>query len=405
MRIGMMADFYKPHVSGVTNVISLNKQYLEKLGHDVFVFTFSTQAKEKPYVDDESNIIRSPGFSMLDTGYHFNVRYSKEARRLVQTMDIVNVHHPILSGPLALRYCRPRGIPIVFTTHTRYDLYAQIYLPAVADIIGGTALESYLPAFCRLIDVTIAPSAGMRDVLRRMGVDAKITVVPNGVDIKPFRSPERVLDRKSFSFKQDDILLMYVGRLGPEKNLPFLLRSFRGLALAYDRVYLLLVGEGPASEDMRDMVKQMKMESRVRFTGLIPYDELPGYLAMGDAFVTASISEVHPLSVIEAMASGLPVLGIQSPGIGDTIEDSVTGFIVDGEDLAAFTAKMMLLSTGHEKRKQMGNQAKVAAEEYSIERTIKVLVDCYQHAIDASAKRKRTWSTRVNRVFDRWRKT
>jgi glycosyltransferase involved in cell wall biosynthesis len=199
-----------------------------------------------------------------------------------------------------------------------------------------------------------------------MGVDAKITVVPNGVDIKPFRSPEKVLDRKSFGFKQDDILLLYVGRLGPEKNLPFLLRSFRGLALAYDRVYLLLVGEGPASEDMRDMVKQMKMESRVKFTGLIPYDELPGYLAMGDAFVTASISEVHPLSVIEAMASGLPVLGIQSPGIGDTIEDGATGFLVDGEDLAAFTAKMMLLSTGHENRKQMGNQAKVAAEEYSI---------------------------------------
>jgi len=64
---------------------------------------------------------------------------------------------------------------------------------------------------------------------------------------------------------------------------------------------------------------------------------------MGDAFVTASVTEVHPLTVIEAMASGLPVLGIQSPGVGDTIQEGVTGFLAPQEDLAMFTAKMVKL--------------------------------------------------------------
>jgi len=405
MRIGMMADFYKPHISGVTNVISLNKKYLEKLGHEVFVFTFSTQNKDHPYTDDELNVIRSPGISMLDTGFNFNVRYSKQARRLLQSMDLVNVHHPILSGPLAIRYCRSRGIPIVFTNHTRYDLYAQIYLPAFADVISETALVVYLPAFCRLINLVIAPSAGMQNVLQQMGVDAEIVIVPNGVDIQPFRSPDIVQNREDFGFKPNDILLIYFGRLGPEKNLPFLLRSFRWVAQAYSQVNLLLIGGGPEQENLKEMVQEMGIESRVRFTGIIPYELLPGYLPMADAFVTASISEVHPLSVIEAMASGLPVLGIQSPGVGDIVEDGITGYLVDGEDLASFTAKMVRIATDHDKRKQMGIEARKEADQYDIERTTKRLVDCYQQVISSNARRKRSWTMRVNRKLDRWRRS
>ncbi len=404
MRIGMMADFYKPHTSGVTNVISLNKKYLEKLGHEVFIFTFSTQSKENPYIDDESNVIRSPGISMLDTGYNFNVRYSREARRLLQSMDIVNVHHPILAGSLAIRYCRNRGIPIVFTNHTRYDLYAQVYLPAVADVIGVTALEAYIPAFCRMINLVIAPSAGMRDVLLRMGVDAKIDIVPNGVDIQPFRFPNEVRKREDFGFKSSDIILMYFGRLGPEKNLQFLLRSFRGVAQTYNQVNLMLIGGGPDKENLQEHVRQMGMESRVCFTGLIPYEQLPGYIPLADAFVTASISEVHPLSLIEAMASGLPVLGIQSPGVEDIVEDDVTGYLVEGEDLAAFTAKMVRLAIDHEKRKQMGVEARKSADRYAIERTTNLLVECYENVITSNARRKRSWSMRMNRMLDRWRR-
>jgi len=153
------------------------------------------------------------------------------------------------------------------------------------------------------------------------------------------------------------------------------------------------------------MVQQMGIESRVRFTGIIPYDLLPSYLPMADAFVTASISEVHPLSVIEAMASGLPVLGIQSPGVGDIVEDGITGYLIDGEDLATFTAKMVRMATDHDKRKRMGIEARKAADQYAIERTTNLLVECYQHAISSNAWRKRSWTMRINRMLDRWRRS
>src|SRR5512147_444085 len=177
MRIGMLADVYKPHISGITHYISLNKRYLEKLGHQVYIFTFG----DEDYADDESNVIRSPGLPILDTGYYINLQHSPRARKLLRTMDIVHVHHPFLSGSLALRYCKPRAIPIVFTNHTRYDLYAQAYLPGLPDIIGETSLKAYMPSFCRACDLVISPSPGMREVMQRFGVDVPITVVPNGV--------------------------------------------------------------------------------------------------------------------------------------------------------------------------------------------------------------------------------
>ncbi|MDP2975539.1 MAG: glycosyltransferase, partial [Anaerolineales bacterium] len=160
MRIGMMTDLYKPYISGITNYISLNKRYLEQAGHEVFVFTFG----DLDYKDDETRIFRSPGLQLVDTGYYLSFHYSRQVKALLQTMDVVHIHHPFLSGRLALRYCRPLRIPILFTNHTRYDLYAQAYLPLLPEEISATFLETYMPSFCNAVDLVISPSTGMAQV-------------------------------------------------------------------------------------------------------------------------------------------------------------------------------------------------------------------------------------------------
>ncbi len=396
MRIGMMADVYKPHISGITNYIALNKRYVEKLGHQVFIFTFG----DEDYADEETNVIRSPGLPILDTGYYINLQHSKRARKLLNTMDIVHVHHPFISGSLALRYCKPRAIPIVFTNHTRYDLYAQAYLPGLPDIIGETSLKAYMPSFCRACDLVISPSLGMREVMQRFGVEIPITVVPNGVDLHPFQKKANAIDRSVLGFTHEDVVLIYIGRLGPEKNLHFLLRSFAGAAQAYDHIGLVLVGDGPEKEDLQILAEHLGINSRVRFTGSLPYSEIPSYLCMSDAFVTASVTEVHPLSLIEAMAAGLPVLGIQSPGVGDSINDGVTGFLAAQEDMAAFTAKMVRLAIENDQRREMGCQAAVAAEAFAIERTTQVMVECYQQLVNDTSERKWGLRTRLFRWID-----
>ncbi|NMC13134.1 MAG: glycosyltransferase family 4 protein [Chloroflexi bacterium] len=398
MRIGMMTDVYKPHISGITNYISLNKRFLEKEGHQVFIFTFS----DEDYQDDESNVIRSPGLPLLDTGYFFNINYRREARALLRTMDVVHVHHPFLSGSLALRYCRPRGIPIVFTNHTRYDLYAKAYLPGIPETISETALAAYLPSFCRACNMVISPSPSVKTILQNIGVTVPIEIVPNGVDLQPFEAKIEPLNRASMGFSENDILLVYTGRLSPEKNLSFLIRSFAGVAKAYKNLGLLLVGDGPERDNLTDLVDHLGMSSKVKFFGMVPYEDIRRYLATGDIYATASITEVHPLSVIEAMAVGLPVLGIKSPGVGDIVQDGVNGYLAEDEDLAAFTAIMVKMVTEHEVRRQMKKSARERAESYSIIKTSKMMIEKYQEVINQSLEKRRSFRIRLRRILDKW---
>lgn len=386
-----MVDSYKPYISGITNYVEINKRYLELAGHDVFVFTFG----DTDLKDGEPRVVRSPGVPLSDSGFYLSMRYSRAAKKILQTMDVVHVHHPFLSGRLALRYCRPLQIPVIYTNHTRYDLYAQAYLPMMPDEVSTGLLQAYMPTFCKAMDLVITPSAGMEKILRQLNVEGHIEVVPNGVDLKSFHSA-KPLPRADFGYKDDDILLVYAGRIALEKNLPFLFESFKGISQAIPNVYLLIIGSGVQQYDdeIRSLVSEMQLNDRIHFTGRITYDKLPAYLAMCNIFVTASVTEVHPLSVIEGMGAGLPIMGIESVGVGDTVEDGVTGFLAT-HDQPAFTAKLMRLILDLNLRQQMSDSARRASSAYAIENTTKVMLKHYEKLVADARPRKSNWRTRL----------
>ena len=398
MRIGMMVDSYKPYISGITNFVETNKRYLELAGHDVFVFTFGNL----DYKDDEPRVIRSRGVPLSDSGFYLSMRYSRAAKKALQTMDLVHVHHPFLSGRLALRYCRPLHIPIIYTNHTRYDLYAHAYLPMMPEEMSQGLLQAYMPSFCKAVDLVIAPSAGMEKVLRELNVEGNIEVVSNGVDLKKFYLAAP-LSRVEFGYKETDVLLVYSGRIALEKNLPFLLRSFAGIAQALPNIHLLLIGSGiqPYEEEIRSLIIELNLTQRVRLTGRIAYDQLPAYLTMCDIFVTASVSEVHPLSVIEAMGAGLPIMGIHSVGVGDTVQDGITGFLAT-HDQPAFTAKLTRLCLDLNLRTQMSDAARKASSAYAIERTTSIMLQHYEKLLQDARPRKGNWSVRLRGILERF---
>ncbi|HET6498995.1 MAG TPA: glycosyltransferase, partial [Coriobacteriia bacterium] len=165
MRIGMFADMYKPHVSGVTNYISLYKRRFEELGHEVWVFTFGRTDHE----DDEPNIVRSPAIPWGDTGWQAGLTLAPEVTRIIPTLDIAHVHHPFLSGRIALKHCRPAHIPIVFTSHSRYDVYSDIYASFVPKTVRHRFVREYLNRFTSDVDLTIAPSRGIVEWLAAFG--------------------------------------------------------------------------------------------------------------------------------------------------------------------------------------------------------------------------------------------
>ncbi|HRQ32455.1 MAG TPA: glycosyltransferase, partial [Anaerolineales bacterium] len=186
MRIGMMTDAYKPYVSGVTSYVDTNKRALEKLGHEVYVFTFG----DLEYQDDDPRVFRSPGMPLSDTGFYLSLRHSAKAQQIIQTMDVIHVHHPFMSGRLAHIYSRKRNIPVIFTNHTRYDLYAQTRVPLMPAEVSMSMLQAYMPTFCDNMDLVVSPSHGMEKILRQYGVTCHIEVVPNGADLHPFLSAQ-----------------------------------------------------------------------------------------------------------------------------------------------------------------------------------------------------------------------
>jgi glycosyltransferase involved in cell wall biosynthesis len=396
MRIGMMTDAYKPHVSGVTSYIDLNKHAFENLGHEVYVFTFGELNKQ----EEDPRVILSPGLPLADTGFYLSMRYRTPAKILLQSMDVVHVHHPFLSGRLALRYLRHRHIPIVFTNHTRYDLYAKARLPLMPQEVSDSLLHAYMPDFCDAVDLVISPSMGMKKILRTYGVNSHIEVVPNGTDLKPFRKAKPIR-RERFGFDKDDIILVYMGRIAPEKNLEFLFKAFAGVTHAIPNVKLLILGAGQKEfdEKLRALPAELQISDRVCFAGLIPYAQLPAHLAMCDVFVTSSVTEVHPFSVIEAMASGLPVVGIESPGVGDSIIDGESG-LLSNDSISAYTAKLTLLCLNRNLQKKMGMAAQKASEQFSIERTTKVMLGHYNRLLQNTKPIKKKLDERLMSILE-----
>jgi len=123
---------------------------------------------------------------------------------------------------------------------------------------------------------------------------------------------------------------------------------------------------------------------------------------MCNLFVTASVSEVHPLSVIEAMGAGLPVLGIHSVGVGDTVLDGISG-LLSSDDLAAFSAKMTRLCLDADLRKKMSLAARKESQRYDIQRTSQAMLGHYQRLVNESGPKRRTLSQQIKSLFERMR--
>jgi len=394
MRIAFVTDNYKPYVSGVINFISLNRRYLEAHGHEVWVFAFGDTKTAPP----DPNVVLSPGMRVRGTaGFRLGTALTRKTHRLLATMDVVHIDDPFVSGRLALSVCRRHRVPVVFTNHSRVDLYPDYFLRALPKGSLDQALRSYMRRFCRRVDLVISPTESVARVLRGLGVDAPIKVVRNGVDIAPFlrvargfgaADESRASERRRLGIAADGVLFAYSGRLSLEKNLPVLVDAFAEVARRVPSAGLVLVGDGPARRDIEVAVERAGLSGRVRLTGMVPYDRMPLQLAPCDVWVSASVTEVDPLTVIEAMAAGLPVVGAAAPGLTDTVEPGITGLLATPDDARALAECMITLANDPGLRRTMSDAARAASEHYAIEVTGAAMLGIYELlAREAHARR------------------
>jgi 1,2-diacylglycerol 3-alpha-glucosyltransferase len=200
MRIGMVTACYKPVINGVTQMISLYKQHLDDAGHEVTVFTLG----EPDPAGDEPGVVRSPAVSLGDTGYYWSMRYTRAAQELMQQMDIIHCHHLYMSVEMAHRYGR---CPIVYTNHTRYDLYMGTYIP-ISQPAADAVMRQIWPDLTDLADVVVVPSDSVRQVMLDFGVTRPMMVIENGVDLRPFHTPAHPLTKAELGIVATDVLFV-----------------------------------------------------------------------------------------------------------------------------------------------------------------------------------------------------
>lgn len=364
MRVALFTDVYKPIANGVVNHVALLKRHLEALGDEVWLFVPGAQ----PAALEEPNVESLPGLPLGATGYHVGLQFTRRQRALLRHMDILHVHHPFASGALGIFCARRYHIPLLFTNHTRYDLYAREYAHFVPAGLSEATLRAYFRAFSRVCAAIIAPSASAAQVIQAWGVDSPIAVIPNGVDLERFITPPIAITRDHLGLAPDAVVALFVGRMSGEKNIEPLLHAFAASAPAAPALHLLLVGPGPQLDAYRALAHDLGLDGRATFTGVLPYDQVPGYLHLADFFVSASVTEVHPLTFIEAAAAGLPALGVRSPGVVDVVHDDETGLLVDDPG-PAFAAAFLRLAADPALRARLGRHAQRFSSTFSARTT------------------------------------
>jgi len=375
MRIGHFTDSYLPIVNGVSTLIHLLKRTLETLGHEPYVFTFGYTDR----IDTEPNVVRSHGWPIGRTGYYAGLTTSRRAGSIAQTMAVLHAHHPFQSGALAARLSRRTNKPLVFTNHTRYDLYARHYLPFLPEPAARAFIGMWMRRFARRCDLIIAVSASAKSMLDSFRVTAPIEIIPNGIELDRFARAVSA-SRSDFGLPPDAFVFMYVGRLGPEKNLFALLEAFAHAAQRIPNTALALVGGGPLETTLRDRARELHLADQVHLLGAFPNERIPSLLSVANAFVTASVTEGHPMTIVEALAASRPALGFDVPGIHETIIDGENGLLAR-PDPAALGEGMARLAADAELRARLSDGARRSAQQYGIETTARRILDHYERLI------------------------
>jgi glycosyltransferase involved in cell wall biosynthesis len=375
MRAGQFTDSYLPIVNGVSTFIHVFTGALERLGHEPTVFTFGRA--RQPH--SARRVIRSPGLPLGRSGFYVAPTYSRRAWSIARSMDVLHAHHPFVAGPLAARLRRQLNKPLVFTNHTRYDYYAGVYLPFLPRRQAIGLLGAWMRRFVRHCDLIIAVSPAAHTMLKALGVEAPIEIIYNGIDLERFAraAPE---PRASLGLPPDAFVLMYVGRLGVEKNVDTLLEGYAITRRSVPQAILALVGDGPHTPRLRECVSQLGLADGVRFLGMHAYDQIPSILGAADAFVTASITEGHPMTIIEALAAGQPVLAFDVSGIRETVIDGENGLLAP-VNVQSLARNMMRVATDARLRARLSGGARRTATRYDIESTAQHIVEYYEYLI------------------------
>ncbi|MCI1895286.1 glycosyltransferase family 4 protein [Lacticaseibacillus suilingensis] len=331
MNIGIFTDTYFPQVSGVATSIKTLKDDLERKGNSVYIFTTTD-----PHVPDdavEPNVFRFTSVPFVSfTDRRVAVRGMFHAYHVAKelNLDIVHTQTEFSMGYIGKFVARQLKVPTVHTYHTMYESYLHYIMNG--HLLRPYHVKQFMRAYLYHVTAVITPSDRAEESLQRYGVKQPISVIPTGVDLTQFKAAKNPKLREQLGLADVPVLLS-LSRVAYEKRIDKVIDAMPAIVEACPEVVLLVVGDGPAREDLEKQTRELQMQDHVRFIGEVDHSEVPDYYRAADIFVSASDSESQGLTYIEALAAGRKVVAFAGEYTNSLLDDPAIGttFTVQSE--------------------------------------------------------------------------
>jgi 1,2-diacylglycerol 3-alpha-glucosyltransferase len=378
MNVGLFADCYPPTVSGVVTSLLQLKQGLEQRGHKVVVFTVSTPGQ--PEQDGGIRTFPSLPFNRA-AGFRLGLVNPRAVQRMVreEKLDIIHTHTEYSLGWAGKRSARRMGLAFLHTAHTLHEAYRH-YLP-FGRAVPVRLVRRYLRLFLSNCDALVCPSEKARDYFQGFLPGLNAVVIGNGVSRTLFRpqpltKEQEALTRQALGLRPGDQVLLYAGRIAREKRVVELLNALAPLLHLQPRVKVLFVGSGPADRDLAAAVERNRVGPQVVLAGRIEWQQMHRFCSLAQLFVTASLSEMQPMTLIEASMCGLPIVARRDPAYASLVRDDYNGYLV-ASDRAIAAGALELLHDGG-KRQRFSENARTLSEAFSAESHARQLEALYR---------------------------
>ena len=388
MKIALFLEAYHPYTNGVITYASSLKDSFEKLGHEVLVVTANPDVKHHEIKD---GVLYCPAKKLKKIyGYGLAAPFSRTRLRLLKEFDpdIFHIHNEFGICLFGARAAKKLKTPLVYTLHTMYDDYFfYVAKGPLVPVVRG-ACYKYIKYLTKNAATLTSPSAKAVDFLKKCKVEKNVFIIPNSIDVEAFESSRfeqtaLIKLREQLGIEKDDLVGMFIGRLGKEKSVDVLIDDFSSKFKSEDHFKLLVVGGGPELEPLREQAKALGMEKRIIFTDKINHEDTPKYFAACDYYVSASLSEMMSISTMEAMAAGLPaIVKFDEKNISQVIE-GVNGWIFrTAEEMEQYIRGLDAMSPD-ERHEFSRKVSETMSDKTSLE-SAKFIISTYQQAIDSS---------------------
>ena len=341
MKIAICSDFFYPELSGISDSILLFAQTLASEGHEVMFVVPKYSKKDYSYISKMGieNPNYGPNISIKRLPSMIYFRAPNKQSRIILPFgiglfsmikwkpDVIYTQSCFVVGFDAFLATRILKVPLIGTNHTPYGEFIH---DSPNPIIKG--MLKYSSWYYNHCDYVTTPCTSLLDEMRIYGLKQKASMLPNPIALSEFIpvSNEKKLElKKEFNFSDNTIL--YTGRLATEKNIDVIIAA---VAIAQKKIKdlsLVIAGHGMAKDDLVKLSKDLGIEDSVKFLGFVPQEKLPAVYEASDLFIIMSVAESQSLSLMQAMSTGLPVIGANYRALPEYI-DKNSGFIVEPRD-------------------------------------------------------------------------